>query len=92
MLRWSGALIGRAEERTSSSVFDEKLQENETLERYYTTIHLAVYSAVELKIRRCLVPSRYCSSTNTVDTFSRKGAQETAKQNKRGTAGSVLEK
>jgi hypothetical protein len=47
MLRWSGALIGRAEERTSLLFFDEKLQENETLERYYTTIHLAVYSAVE---------------------------------------------
>jgi hypothetical protein len=39
----------------SSSVFDENSTKNETLERYYTAIRLAVYSAVLLHY--CRTPS-----------------------------------
>ena len=38
------------------------LQENETLERYYTTIHLAVYSAVE----RTTLLLHYCRTSSSV--------------------------
>lgn len=45
MRRWSGALIGV--QRSALVLFSMRtLQENETLEQYYTTIHSVVYSAV----------------------------------------------